>query len=131
MVALLFRTLRPLYTHTSPHRGVIDEYETFEDLYDYSCKVASVAGVMNSEVFECLDRKALSHAVELGIAMQLTNVLRDVWEDRNRDRIYLPTYNMRRSVVLEEDLMNRCMAGEFVEWINFQFDRAQSYYFCT
>jgi phytoene synthase len=64
-----------------------NRYETFEELYDYSYKVASIVGLMTSQVFGYQSKEALGYAVDLGIAMQLTNILRDVGEDLKRNRI--------------------------------------------
>ena len=103
-------------------------YETFEELYDYSYKVASVVGLMVSEIFGYDDKAALQHAVNLGIAMQLTNILRDVGEDLERDRIYLPAEDLVRFGVSEDDLFNRRVTGSFREMMRYQIDRARSYY---
>jgi len=105
-----------------------NRYETFEELYDYSYKVASVVGLMISEVFGYKDRAALKHAVDLGIAMQLTNILRDVGEDLLRDRIYLPAGDLRRFGVSEDDLFGHRMNDAFRELMRFQIERARSYY---
>jgi len=105
-----------------------NRYESFDELYDYSYKVASVVGLMISEVFGYNDKAALKHAVDLGIAMQLTNILRDVGEDLQRDRIYLPAEDLRRFGVSEDDLFGHRMSDEFRELMRFQIDRARSYY---
>ena len=105
-----------------------NRYETFEELYDYSYKVASVVGLMISEIFGYNDRAALRHAVDLGIAMQLTNILRDVGEDLERGRIYLPEEDLNRFGVTEEDLFSHRMTDSFRELMRFQIDRARSYY---
>jgi len=103
-------------------------YETFEELYDYSYKVASVVGMMTSEVFGYDDTKALTHAVDLGIAMQLTNILRDVGEDLARDRIYLPHEELEGFNVNLESLKQRERTPEFVKFMKFQIERARQYY---
>jgi 15-cis-phytoene synthase len=103
-------------------------YETFGELYDYSYKVASVVGLMISEVFGYEDESALQHAVDLGIAMQLTNILRDVGEDLGRNRIYLPAEDLRTFGVTEMDLFEHRMTDSFRELMKYQIDRARRYY---
>lgn len=105
-----------------------NRYQTFEEVYDYSYKVASVVGLMVSEVFGYDDDSALSHAVDLGIAMQLTNILRDVGEDLQRDRIYLPAEDLNRFGVTESDLFQHKMSDEFIALMKFQIARARRYY---
>lgn len=105
-----------------------DRYQNFEELYDYSYKVASVVGLMVSEVFGYTDKEALSYAVDLGIAMQLTNILRDVGEDLERGRIYLPADEMNQFGVREGDLLQHKMSANFVDFMKFQIERARTYY---
>lgn len=103
-------------------------YTNFEELYDYSYKVASVVGLMTSEVFGYSEPKALEYAVDLGIAMQLTNILRDVGEDLSKGRIYLPAEELLRFQITEEELKNREQSSRFKALMRFQIDRARSYY---
>jgi len=103
-------------------------YNTFDELYDYSYKVASVVGLMTSEVFGYKDKKALDYAVDLGIAMQLTNILRDVGEDLQRDRIYLPADELDEYGIRRQSLFNREKTPEFCEFMSFQINRARRYY---
>lgn len=105
-----------------------NRYETFDELYDYSYKVASVVGLMTSEVFGYTDENASKYAIDLGIAMQLTNILRDIGEDLNRGRIYLPAEDLRRFNLTEEDLFNRVKDDRFEDLMKFQIDRARKYY---
>ncbi len=105
-----------------------DRYETFEELYDYSFKVASIVGLMTSQVFGYKSQEALSYAVDLGIAMQLTNILRDVGEDLQRDRIYLPQEDLRRFNVTERDLFNHSRNENVIDLLSFQIDRTRRYY---
>jgi len=104
------------------------KFETFDELYVYCYKVASVVGLMTSEIFGYSDRQALQHAIELGIAMQLTNILRDIGEDIDRGRIYLPMEDLKRFNYSEEEFMKKTMNGNFVELMKFQIERARSYY---
>lgn len=103
-------------------------YKTFSELYDYSYKVASVVGLMTSEVFGYSDKKALDYAVGLGIAMQLTNILRDVGEDLRRNRVYLPEDELNRFNVDIEMLHKGEPTDEFKELMKFQISRARQYY---
>ncbi|MCC5940666.1 MAG: phytoene/squalene synthase family protein [Balneolaceae bacterium] len=105
-----------------------NRYETFDELYEYSYKVASVVGLMTSEIFGYDDPKALNHAVDLGIAMQLTNILRDVGEDLVKGRIYLPKEELESFGITEEDLFARNMSDNFIEMMKFQIKRARKYY---
>ena len=103
-------------------------YENFQEVYDYAYKVASVVGLMISEVFGYSDEKALEHALQLGIAMQLTNILRDVGEDLGRNRIYLPADEMRQFHITEESLFAHDLSYDFIEFMQFQIRRARNYY---
>ncbi|NTW62616.1 MAG: phytoene/squalene synthase family protein [Chlorobiaceae bacterium] len=103
-------------------------FETFDDLYVYCYKVASVVGLMTSEIFGYTNKDALQHAIELGIAMQLTNILRDIGEDIDRGRIYLPREDLRRFSYTEKEFMQKKMNGNFLELMKFQINRARHYY---
>lgn len=105
-----------------------DRYNNFDELYDYSYKVASVVGLMVSEVFGYSHSEAKKHAVSLGIGMQLTNILRDIGEDLNRDRIYLPQDELAQFGIREEDLFNHTLDQKFKDFMEFQIRRAESYY---
>lgn len=105
-----------------------DRFANFEELYDYSYKVASTVGLMTSEVFGYSDKEALNRAVDLGIAMQSTNIIRDVGEDLDRDRIYLPADEMRVFGVSEENLFAKKADKNFKALIKYQVDRARRYY---
>ena len=103
-------------------------YETFEELYIYCYRVASTVGLMSSEIFGYSDKKTLEYAEALGIAMQLTNILRDVKEDAAMDRIYLPQEDLRKFNVSEEQIFASETNENFVELMNFQIERARDYY---
>jgi phytoene synthase len=79
-------------------------YETFNDLYHYCLRVASAVGLLSVEIFGYRAAAARDYAVELGIALQLTNILRDVGADLSRDRIYVPREDLERHGVSEDDL---------------------------
>ena len=106
----------------------INRYETFDQLYGYCYKVASVVGLMTSEVFGYEDPKAIGHAIDLGIAMQLTNILRDIGEDLERNRIYLPKKELEQFGLTEKDLFDHVIDGRFLDLMGFQIARARQYY---
>ena len=103
-------------------------YDTFEELRDYCYKVASVVGLMTSEIFGYSDPAALGHAVDLGIAMQLTNILRDIGEDAAVDRIYIPREELERFGIDECGLKQGRVCSGFRRMMRFQIDRAHAYY---
>lgn len=103
-------------------------FADFEELKEYCYKVASVVGLICIQVFGYDDAQAKEYAVELGIAMQLTNILRDIKEDAERDRIYLPQDEMARFGYTEQDLMNGVVNDAFRKLMAFQVARARSYY---
>ena len=109
-----------------------DLYKTrflnFKEIYDYSFKVASVVGLMTTPVFGYKDEQALNYAADLGIAMQLTNILRDVGEDIDRDRIYLAQDELTAFGLTEQDILSRRMDDRFVEFMKYQIKRAREYY---
>jgi len=107
---------------------VKSRYQNFDELYDYSYKVASVVGLMTSEVFGYSNPKAVEHAVDLGIAMQLTNILRDIGEDLERNRIYLPQDELDEFGLSESDLFNHTLDERFISFMEFEIKRANDYY---
>ena len=74
-----------------------NRYRTFDELYDYCYRVASVVGLMCIEIYGYSDPRAKKYAESWGIFMQLTNVLRDVGEDIERDRVYLPLDELEKN----------------------------------
>lgn len=106
----------------------INRYETFDELYVYCYRVASVVGLMSSEIFGYTEPKTLDYAEALGIAMQLTNILRDVGEDARMGRIYLPQEDLRRFNYTEEMLMRGEVNESFTALMKFEIERARSYY---
>ncbi|MBN3038549.1 MAG: phytoene/squalene synthase family protein [Candidatus Omnitrophica bacterium] len=103
-------------------------YRTFEDLYTYCYKVAGVVGLIMLKIFGYTDSRAKAYAVDLGVAMQLTNILRDIKEDFQRKRIYLPEEEMERFGVSEHDIANSRVNQNFISLIKFQVQRARQYY---
>lgn len=105
-----------------------NRYKNFQELYNYSYKVASVVGLMTSRVFGYKDESALEYAIDLGIAMQLTNILRDVGEDLDRNRIYLPEDELKMFSVSERDMFDGVLSENFANLMKFQINRARNYY---
>ena len=79
-------------------------YPTFDALRLYCHRVAGVVGLLSAEIFGYQDRRTLEYAVDLGLAFQLTNIIRDVGEDARRDRIYLPLDELERHGVSLDDI---------------------------
>lgn len=104
-------------------------YETFEDLLAYCYKVASVVGLVSVEIFGHTQPAAREYAVELGYALQLTNIIRDVGQDaRESGRIYLPLEDLRRFDLTEESILQARPGPRFQEMMEFQYQRALGYY---
>lgn len=103
-------------------------FETFDELYTYAYRVAALVGLMTSEVFGYRDASALQYAVALGIAFQLTNILRDVGEDARRDRIYLPLEDLRRFDCTEDMILRGRLTPEVTALLKFQIRRARDFY---
>lgn len=103
-------------------------YGTFGELERYCYSVASTVGLMCSEIFGYSDRRAREYAVNLGIALQLTNIIRDVKADARRDRIYLPREDLDRFGVSEEDILSSRRTPQVLALIRFQCERAWDYF---
>ena len=103
-----------------------NRYQTFEDLRLYCYRVASVVGLICLQIFGFSHPKAKNYAVDLGLAMQLTNILRDVQEDLARDRIYLPLEELQRFGYSEQELKSEVRNDAQRSLIAFQVERAQN-----
>ena len=103
-------------------------YRTFDELYTYCYRVASAVGLVCLEVFQYRDPRARQYAVDLGLAMQLTNILRDVKEDMERDRVYLPQEELERFGYSEEELCRGDINDSFLDLMRFQTARARQYF---
>ncbi len=102
-------------------------YASFSELRVFCYRVASVVGLMMAHVIG-FSGGALSYATDLGIAMQLTNILRDVGEDLKRGRIYLPKQEMLRFGYSERELLSCVRNDAFHELMRYQIARARDYY---
>lgn len=105
-----------------------DRYATFADLAVYCRRVASVVGLVCVRIFGCADPAGDAPAEALGIAFQLTNILRDVGEDAGRGRIYIPLEDCRRFGVREEDILARRRPSGFDALMAFEADRARAFF---
>ena len=106
----------------------INRYETFDDLREYCIRVASAVGVICISIFGYTSPKALEYANDLGIAFQLTNILRDIREDYSNGRVYLPQVELREFGVSESEFACNVPSANFKELMAFQLERARSYY---
>ena len=103
-------------------------YPDFKSLSLYCYRVAGVVGLLSAGIFGVTDRKTLRYATELGTALQLTNIIRDVGEDARRGRIYIPVDELQQFNVPAADIMNARETPEFKALMAFQAERAQGYY---
>jgi len=103
-------------------------FHTFDELYRYCYQVASVVGLTVIHIFGFDTPSALPLAEKCGVAFQLTNILRDIREDAERGRTYLPAEDLRRFGVREEDLRDGNRSPEFLRLMQFEAARARSYY---
>jgi len=110
-------------------------YDRFQDLYEYCIRVASAVGLLCVEIFGCRDQGSRQYAIDLGVALQLTNILRDVPGDFARGRVYIPREDFARFGCTEADLAEEiAQAGRGVrsaavrQLLAFQAGRARDYY---
>ena len=109
-----------------------ERYETFDDLYLYCYRVAGTVGLMTLPILGTAEgvteEEAIEPALALGIGLQLTNILRDVGEDLERGRIYLPQDEIRAFGITEEDLFACRVNDKYKAFMKFQIQRARDYY---
>ncbi len=103
-------------------------YQTFEDLRPYCYRVASALGLICIEIFGYRNPSAKTYAENLGLALQLTNILRDVREDAARGRIYLPLEDLARFNVSEDEILGGVYSSNFVSLMDFEAKRARELY---
>jgi phytoene synthase len=103
-------------------------YATFAELELYCRRVASAVGLASIEIFGYTNPAARDYAVDVGLALQLTNILRDLSEDAERDRIYLPAEDLAAFGIPEEDLLRGVYNRRFCELMEFECGRARGYY---
>jgi 15-cis-phytoene synthase len=135
------RALQPLLARFALPREPFDEiidgmqmdldfnrYDTFDDLRLYCHRVAGAVGLLSARIFGFSNPRTLEYADTLGIALQLTNIVRDVAEDAQRNRIYLPLAELAQFGVSEQDLIERRETAASRALFEFQIDRAENHY---
>ncbi len=135
------RALQPILVHFNlPQEQLLEiidgmemdlqqtRYLDFKALSPYCYRVASVVGLLAAEIFGYQDRQTQQYAHDLGMAFQLTNIIRDVGEDARRGRVYLPLDELQRFDVPLSDLLNARYSDNFRRLIEFQIERAEQYY---
>lgn len=105
-----------------------NRYADFKQLQLYCYRVASVVGLLSAQIFGLHNRKTLKYAHDLGMAFQLTNIIRDVGEDARRKRIYLPLDELAQFNVTEDDILKSRESANVKALMDFQIHRAESFY---
>jgi 15-cis-phytoene synthase len=138
---VLARDVRGLYKKYAITPAMLDEiidgvemdlanvrYQTFEDLRLYCYRVASAVGLVSIEIFGYRNPACRDYAIQLGLALQMTNIIRDVGKDLNNRRIYLPQEDMARFDYPESDLRARKHNDAFVRLMEFESRRAEDFF---
>ena len=107
--------------------GVL-RYATFKELRVYCYRVASAVGLVSIEIFGYRNPRCRDYAVELGLALQMTNIIRDVWKDFQAGRIYLPQEDLARFHYSEADLAKRQYNEHFLHLMQFEASRARQFF---
>ena len=107
---------------------VYHRYPDFDSLKLYCHRAAGVVGQLSASIFGFAKPTTLEYAEALGLAFQLTNIIRDVGEDARRGRVYIPQDELARFGLTSEDILARRGGEAFQELMGFQAERAQSYY---
>lgn len=105
-----------------------NRYEDFKQLQLYCYRVASVVGILSAQIFGFKNRKTLKFAHDLGMAFQLTNIIRDVGEDARRNRIYIPLDELAKFNITEEDILRSRESKAVKKLLENQIERAETYY---
>jgi phytoene synthase len=103
-------------------------YPTFEELRVYCYRVASAVGLVSIEIFGYRNPSCKQYAIELGLALQMTNIIRDVGKDLQNGRIYLPQEDLARFHYPESELTQRQYNEHFVQLLEFQARRARQFF---
>ncbi len=138
---LLARDVRQLIAKYSLPTGMLEEiiagvemdlstlrYPAFEELRIYCYRVASVVGLVSIEIFGYRNQRCKQYAIELGLALQMTNIIRDVGRDVQNGRIYLPQEDLARFRYSETELIKRHYNERFVQLMEFQARRAREFF---
>ncbi len=105
-----------------------NRYHSFDELAEYSYGVASTVGLMSMHITGFSDLEAVPYALKLGIALQMTNILRDVGEDWQRGRVYLPQQELADFNITENDLSEGTISNDWREFMRFQIARNRKLY---
>lgn len=105
-----------------------NHYDNFEDLSLYCYRAASAVGLLTIEIFGYKNKQTLRYAHDLGMALQLTNILRDVREDAKRDRVYIPASELQQFGVNVSDFLKPETPDNVYKLFKFQADRARKFY---
>ncbi len=105
-----------------------NRYLTFDDLQLYCYRVASTVGLMCVEIFGYKHASTRDFAVNLGIALQLTNILRDIKKDSENGRIYLPQEDLKKFNYNENDILNQTYNSNFTDMMKYETERAKEYF---
>jgi phytoene synthase len=103
-------------------------YATWDELRVYCHRVASAVGLVSIEIFGYKNVRCRDYALALGLALQLTNIIRDVAKDLQAGRVYLPAQDLARFNYSEMDLRNRVTDSRFNQLMNFEAARAESFF---
>ncbi len=103
-------------------------YQTFEELAVYCCRVAATIGLISIEIFGYRNPRTREYATNLGMALQLVNILRDLQSDARRGRLYLPQQDLDRFGLRPAEILEGRYSDPFIELMQFECDRAQSYF---
>jgi 15-cis-phytoene synthase len=106
----------------------IKRYRTFDELRVYCYRVASAVGLVSIEIFGYRNPACKEYAIQLGLALQTTNIIRDVGKDLRAGRIYLPQEDLARFNYSEQELKDRQHNDRFVELMQFQAARARQFF---
>lgn len=106
----------------------IKRYASFDELRVYCYRVASAVGLVSIEIFGYTNPRCREYAIALGVALQMTNIIRDVAVDLDAERIYLPAEDLVRFNYSEADLQQRVHDSRFVSLMNFEAARAQKFF---
>src|SRR6476659_3531521 len=106
----------------------IRRYVTWDELRVYCHRVASAVGLVSIEIFGYKNPECRDYAIALGLALQVTNIVRDVARDLRADRVYLPGEDLARFDYTEEDLRNSVTDKRFIQLMNFEAGRAETFF---
>lgn len=105
-----------------------NRYESFKQLQLYCYRVASVVGIMSAKIFGYKNVQTNKYAHNLGIALQLTNIMRDIGEDARRDRIYVPLDQLKTLNISENEILALTKNEKFIDLINHLSLQAKGFY---